>query len=89
MRAVVRETLYRDIIGFIPVYFVVFTFGLWFGARMLEWEWLQSLWLAVPLIAAAADYGEDFCHLRCLRLHEHDQPPSLALTWLGATMTWV
>ena len=89
MRAVVRETLYRDIIGFIPVYTLVFTFGLWFGAWQLEWKWLQSLWLAIPLIAAAADYGEDLCHLKCLRLHQQDESPSLGLTWLGSAMTWI
>ena len=70
MRAIVRETLYRDIIGFIPVYSLVFAFGLWFGAWQLGWTWLQSLWLIVPLTAATADYSEDICHLRYLRLHQ-------------------
>lgn len=87
MRAIVRETLYRDIIGFIPVYSLVFTFGLWFGAFQLGWTWLQSLWLAVPLTAATADYIEDICHLRFVRLHERDGHPSLFLTWLCAAMT--
>jgi hypothetical protein len=87
MRAIVRETLYRDIIGFIPVYSVVFTFGLWFGAWQLGWTWLQGLWLVVPLIAASADYIEDVCHLRFLKLHERNEHPSLPLTWLGAAMT--
>ena len=45
MRAIVRETLYRDIIGFIPVYSLVFAFGLWFGAFQLGWTWLRNLWL--------------------------------------------
>jgi uncharacterized protein (DUF2235 family) len=87
MRAIVRETLYRDIIGFIPVYSLVFTFGLWFGAFQLRWMWLQSIWLAVPLTAATADYIEDICHLRFLRLHERDEHPSLFMTWLCAAMT--
>jgi hypothetical protein len=89
MRAVVRETLYRDIIGFIPLYSIVFTFGLWFGARQLGWEWLENVWLALPLAAATADYAEDLCHLWCLRRHEHDKRPTLLLTWFGAAMTWV
>ena len=89
MRAIVRETLYRDIIGFIPVYSLVFTFGLWFGAWQLGWAWLQGLWLIVPLTAATADYSEDFCHLRYLRLHERNEAPSLLLTWLGAAMTLI
>jgi uncharacterized protein (DUF2235 family) len=87
MRAIVRETLYRDIIGFIPIYSLVFTFGLWFGAWQLGWAWLHSLWLVVPLIAASADYVEDVCHLRFLKLHERNEHPSLFLTWLGAAMT--
>jgi uncharacterized protein (DUF2235 family) len=89
MRAVVRETLYRDIIGFIPLYSIVFAFGLWFGARQLGWAWLENVWLAVPLAAALADYAEDLCHLRCLRRHEHDKRPTLVLTWVGAVMTWI
>jgi uncharacterized protein (DUF2235 family) len=87
MRAIVRETLYRDIIGFIPIYSLVFTFGLWFGAWQLGWQWLQGIWLIVPLVAASADYIEDVCHLRFLKLHERDEHPSLLLTWLGAAMT--
>jgi hypothetical protein len=87
MRAIVRETLYRDIIGFIPVYSLVFAFGLWFGAFQLGWTWLQTLWLAVPLTAASADYIEDICHLRFLKLHERDEHPSLFITWLCAAMT--
>jgi uncharacterized protein (DUF2235 family) len=89
MRAVVRETLYRDIIGFIPVYTLVFAFGLWFGAWQLGWLWLQSVWLIVPLTAAAVDYIEDICHLRYLELHERNEAPSLLLTWLGAAMTLI
>ena len=87
MRAIVRETLYRDIIGFIPVYSLVFAFGLWFGAFQLGWTWLQNLWLAVPLTAATADYIEDICHLRFLKLHERDEHPSRLITWLCAAMT--
>jgi hypothetical protein len=89
MRAIVRETLYRDIIGFIPVYSLVFAFGLWFGAFQLGWTWLQNLWLAVPLTAATADYIEDVCHLRFLKLHERDQHPPVLITSLCAAMTSV
>ena len=41
MSAVVREAIFRDIIGFIPVYTGVFAFGLWFGASQLGWAWLR------------------------------------------------
>jgi hypothetical protein len=89
MSAVVREALYRDIIGFIPVYTAVFTFGLWFGYSQLEWSWLQILWWALPLTALVADYSEDLCHLRCLRLHQKGKCPSFALALTGGVMTWV
>ncbi len=89
MSAVVREALYRDIIGFIPVYTGVFTFGLWFGYSQLEWSWLQILWWALPLTALVADYGEDLCHLRCLRLHQKGKCPSIAHALVGSVMTWV
>jgi len=89
MSAVVREALYRDIIGFIPVYSGVFTFGLWFGYSQLEWSWLQILWWALPLTALLADYGEDLCHLRCLRLHQKGKCPSIGLALVGSVMTWV
>jgi hypothetical protein len=51
--------------------------------------WLQAFWLVVPLIALSADYIEDICHLRFLRLHERNEYPSLLLTWLGAAMTCI
>ena len=89
MSAVVREALFRDIIGFIPVYTGVFTFGLWFGYSQLEWSWLQSLWWALPLTALVADYGEDLCHLRCLRLHQKGKCPSIAHALVGSVMTCV
>jgi hypothetical protein len=89
MTAVVREALFRDIIGFIPVYTGVFALGLWFGASQLQWPWLTPLWWALPLTTALADYGEDLCHLRCLRLHEKRQRPSIALALLSAVMTWI
>jgi hypothetical protein len=89
MRAIVRETLYRDIIGFIPLYSLVFAFGLWFGAWQLGWTWLQGVWLLIPLTAASADYVEDICHLQLLTIHERDNQPPAYLTWLGAAMTLV
>jgi hypothetical protein len=89
MSGVVREALFRDIIGFIPVYSATFTFGLWFGFSQLGWAWLSTVWWALPLTALAADYGEDACHLRCLRLHQKGQMASIALALLGAFMTWV
>jgi hypothetical protein len=89
MSFVVREALYRDIIGFIPVYTGTFAFGLWFGYTQLGWLWLDTAWWALPLITAAADYGEDLCHLRCLRLHQKNHLPSIGLVFVGSVMTLV
>ena len=89
MSSVVREALYRDIIGFIPVYTAVFTFGLWFGYSQFGWSWLHIVWWALPLTALVADYGEDLCHLRCLRLHRRGKCPSIGLALVGGVMTWV
>jgi uncharacterized protein (DUF2235 family) len=89
MAAVVREALYRDIIGFIPVYSGVFMLGLWFGYAQLGWSALDTIWWALPLTTAAADYAEDICHLRCLRIHQKSKLPSIALALVGSLMTWV
>ena len=89
MAAVVREALYRDIIGFIPVYSAAFMFGLWFGYAQLGWSWLETAWWALPLTTAAADYAEDIGHLRCLRVHQKGKRPSIGLALVSSLMTWV
>jgi uncharacterized protein (DUF2235 family) len=89
MSAVVREALYRDIIGFIPVYSGVFAFGLFFGFSQLGWSWLATLWYVLPLTALLADYAEDVIHLKCLRLHQKAKTPSISLALVGGVMTWV
>ena len=89
MSAVVREALYRDIIGFIPVYSGTFLFGLWFGYKELGWSSLETVWWLLPLTALTADYGEDVCHLHCLRVHQKGHAPSFPLALLGSLMTWV
>ena len=63
----VRECLWRDIIGFIPLYTVVLGFGTWLAARQLELSWLNSYWWTIPTMASVGDYFEDICHLKYLR----------------------
>jgi uncharacterized protein (DUF2235 family) len=93
LRETLRETLWRDIFGFIPVYLMVFEFGLWFAASQLKWQWLDKvyfsvpLWFWVPLIAALADYGEDICHLRYVALQKRGAKPSPFLPLLSFAMT--
>ncbi|HEY1770364.1 MAG TPA: DUF2235 domain-containing protein [Chthoniobacterales bacterium] len=93
LRAILREALWRDIFGFIPSYVFVLGFGCWFAANVLDWKWLATPvfgaipWLALPLIAMAADYYEDCCHLRYLILHQAGAGFSLLLTFTSGTAT--
>jgi uncharacterized protein (DUF2235 family) len=90
MRALLGESLYRDMLGFIPVYTAVLLFGLWFGNRyvwpefgVLEWWWL------LPVISAFTDYCEDACHLRYCSLDAQGRRPSGLLTLFSFSMTSV
>lgn len=93
LRETLRENLWRDIFGFIPLYFVVFAFGLWFAASQLHWRWLDNvyfgvpLWLLLPLIAGVADYFENVCHLRYIALHKRGAQPSTLLPLVAFGMT--
>jgi uncharacterized protein (DUF2235 family) len=98
MRDIVRAALWRDIVGFIPVYTCFLMFGLWFGAYHTKLEALRflklpgsgfELWWLIPVTAALADYLEDACHLRYLRLDENGERPSLPLTLFSCTMSAV
>jgi hypothetical protein len=95
LRNTLRETLWRDMLGFIPVYTLVLGFGAWFGTAELHWQWLNRtyggipLWVLLPISAAVADYFEDFCHLQYLYLYEHGRKPSFALTLISFGMTAV
>jgi uncharacterized protein (DUF2235 family) len=89
MRDVVSVALWRDIVGFIPVYTCFLMFGLWFGAYYSDSNLLELLqgprnglawWWLIPVIAAAANYLEDVCHLAYVRLHARGAQPSLVLT---------
>jgi hypothetical protein len=98
MRLVVREALWRDIIGLIPVYTAVFAFGLWFAGTYFDVALFRALnhpygpltlALTIPLAAAVGDYLEDTCHLRYLSLHEKGRLPSALLTMFSWTMSTV
>jgi hypothetical protein len=93
MTGIVRQALWRDAFGFIPVYSSVLLFGLWYGARVLEWEkWWQPigyLWFTIPLIAATADYFENRSHFHYLSLHQKGKTPGSMLVLFGFVMTTV
>jgi uncharacterized protein (DUF2235 family) len=90
-----RESLWRDIIGLIPVYFIVLTFGLWFAARPLKWSFLDGeflgmrWWVLIPLIAVVADYLEDLFQLGYLRAHAQHKSPNAVAVFLSFTMSMV
>jgi uncharacterized protein (DUF2235 family) len=98
MRDIVRAALWRDIVGFIPVYTGFLMFGLWFGAYHTKLEVLHflklpgsgfELWWLIPVAIALADYLEDACHLRYLRLDEKGAHPTVLLTLFSCTMSAV
>jgi len=96
MRGTVHESLWRDVFGYIPLYFVVLTYSLWFAQDKLGWDWLKEeyvrhlpLWLLLPLTAALADYLEDICHFRYLALHKRAKVPSALLPMFAFTMTMI
>ena len=97
MRAAVAEALARDAIGFIPVYFSVLLYGLWFASDAtygLGWHWLHTniagceLWLALPLVALLTDYFEDACHALYLWLHRKNTLDA-AWLWLVTPLSWL
>ena len=97
MCRMVGEVLWRDIIGFIPVYSLVLGFGMWFAAKRLVWEWLNwdvsfgffsvPLWLLLPITASLTDYLEDTCQLHFLKLHVQGRSPRTWLTPLSFAMS--
>jgi uncharacterized protein (DUF2235 family) len=93
MTCIVRQALWRDVFGFIPVYSVVILFGWWFGAEQLHWkDWHPAfgiLWWILPVTVAVADYAENLCHFRYLSLHDDGRMPGRVLTVFSFLMTLV
>jgi uncharacterized protein (DUF2235 family) len=96
----VRQALWRDIFGLIPVYVLVLGFGTWYATNVfglppfkdsvaaidqhLGWrEFLTLAIVALPMLAAIADYIEDACHLRYLVSYEQQRPIPGWLTGLS------
>jgi hypothetical protein len=93
LRTILAEGLWRDALGFIPLYFLVLTLGLWFAARQLSWHWLSTalagcpLWLWLPLGAALCNYSQDLCHGGYLVLHARGKTPSWPMTIVSFILT--
>jgi hypothetical protein len=98
MRDVTGVALWRDMVGFIPVYTSFLVFGLWFGAYHAycpDWNPLKfwkghgngiAWWWLIPASGAAANYLEDACHLTFLRGYGEGSKPSWALTVFSSAM---
>lgn len=92
---ILRESLWRDMFGFIPVYSGAFLFGLWFAATYLSpvFGFLNmpgpglALWWLIPAIAAATDYLEDICHLRYVAVHAAGHAPPALLPLFSSSMS--
>ena len=80
MCKIVNEALWRDAIGYIPVYSLVLGFGFWFGSTKLHWNIPEYLWFVVPVTTLVADYIENICHFRYLSLHTKSSTPSAVIT---------
>ncbi|HYL77673.1 MAG TPA: DUF2235 domain-containing protein [Bryobacteraceae bacterium] len=94
---ILRESLWRDMWGFIPVYSGTLLFGLWFAATylsdvfgFLNWPGQGlALWWMIPAICAATDYLEDICHLRYVALHGAGHAPPAPLTLFSSSMSTI
>ncbi|MCP5539514.1 MAG: DUF2235 domain-containing protein [Akkermansiaceae bacterium] len=74
VRALVNESLWRDIVGFILLYGIVFGVAGWIGTKqgVCSWvadflgaKWLRiPVWIWIPAVGAVADWIEDAFHLR-------------------------
>src|SRR5712691_12047661 len=98
----VVRTLWRDILGFIPIYSVFLFIGIWvafslphiFVAKVvvstlslgLDWRY-WAIGLAVVGACAAADLIEDSCHLRYI--HKFPSEPSTLVVLFSRAATCV
>ena len=81
MGDIVRGSLARDTLGYIPLYMAFLGFGLWFAVEHASWRWLDSalpgllplhLWWIVPVLVGVFDLLENCCHRGYLKAFEQD-----------------
>lgn len=99
-----RESLWRDVLGFIPLVMLVSAFGLWFCGLLVAhvqalavlqampaWQWLTSAeGIAVVVgLAAVADWCEDASHFRYLRGFVDGLAPPAPLVAGAWLCSWV
>jgi hypothetical protein len=64
------EALWRDSLGFVPLYTGLFVYGLWFAAESVNPECpISAHWLAIPLGIGLLDLVENITHLGYLRAY--------------------
>jgi hypothetical protein len=91
MRDLLGEVVWRDMIGYIPLYTLVLAFGQWFLASQIlrRHGGIYDYWWALPALALASDYLEDFCHLRYRTLHAAGAKPSAMLSTFSRSMSMI
>jgi uncharacterized protein (DUF2235 family) len=92
VRAAVKEGLWRDIVGLVPVYNIVFLFAFYFLARDLGVAFLEQplpLWWMIPLATASADWIETAIHLSYLRGEKEFEPVGNLRVWIAWLATAV
>ncbi|MFK8008526.1 MAG: DUF2235 domain-containing protein [Saprospiraceae bacterium] len=77
VKKLVRESLWRDVLGFIPAYTLVFGTTMWLASTYghhENWNWLSEdkimgipIWILIILVTALADYSENFIHLKHIK----------------------
>jgi hypothetical protein len=90
------ETLWRDMLCYVPAYFAALMFGMWLA---LDRDSTGNLgyWVAVPPLAAAvANLIADLLHLSFVNYHtsvpgeaRRGFAPNIATTLLAFVMTWI
>ncbi len=99
VQAVLRESLWRDLIGFTPIYTIVFGTIMWIGSTVPGpnfWSFLYESsfvpgvqwWVLLIAVTAIADYIENTIHLNHIRNYTKDKISSV-LTGFGFLATLI
>lgn len=98
VRRIVGNALWRDTLGFVPLYAAVLALGLWMAVTQYEWtwlSWLKEIWLGKPVwfwivaITAVADWIENGAHGIYLRRFSLSGKPNWLLVLVGLLGTGI
>jgi hypothetical protein len=89
---VLREALWRDTFGFVPLYTLGFALAAWFATQSLGPTWGSlarpiaphvALWQLALAVLAGLDFLENAIHFAHARRFETGRPLAPALVWIG------